>query len=160
MSQTEIIPFVCLGQVRCSGLTAMGTHWTHGHKEAKQHYPAQAPLRDSLLDAVENQGATTLSGGGVRVVVQRVYSLPCRCQQGGGSAASPGSDPPKVRWVQDTGKGAYGPLEKVAVLPRAISWLHSPYTWVVLVFSCVKIWDTWCDKRFCLVAYINSSKKI
>ncbi|XP_070337413.1 DNA repair-scaffolding protein isoform X10 [Equus asinus] len=84
-------------QVMCSGLTAMGTHWTHGHKEAKQHYPAQAPLRDSLLDAVENQGATTLSGGGVRVVVQRVYSLPCRCQQGGGSAASPGSDPPKVR---------------------------------------------------------------
>nr|XP_008526184.1 PREDICTED: DNA repair-scaffolding protein isoform X4 [Equus przewalskii] len=99
-------------QVRCSGLTAMGTHWTHGHKEAKQHYPAQAPLRDSLLDAVENQGATTLSGGGVRVVVQRVYSLPCRCQQGGGSAASPGSDPPKVRvclLVQD----AYGMFGEV-----------------------------------------------
>ncbi|XP_046497858.1 DNA repair-scaffolding protein isoform X8 [Equus quagga] len=99
-------------QVMCSGLTAMGTHWTHGHKEAKQHYPAQAPLRDSLLDAVENQGATTLSGGGVRVVVQRVYSLPCRCQQGGGSAASPGSDPPKVRvclLVQD----AYGMFGEV-----------------------------------------------
>ncbi|XP_058420530.1 DNA repair-scaffolding protein isoform X3 [Diceros bicornis minor] len=99
-------------QVMCSGLTAMGTDWTHGDKEAKQHILAQAPLRDSLLDAVENQGAATWPGGGVRVVVQRVYSLPFTCQQGSGSAPSLGSDPPRVRiclLVQD----AYGMFGEV-----------------------------------------------
>ncbi|XP_021544158.2 DNA repair-scaffolding protein [Neomonachus schauinslandi] len=99
-------------QVMCSGLTTMWTDCTHGHEEAKQHFPAQAPLRDSLLDAVESQGAATWSGVGVRVVVQRVYYLPCRYQQGGGSAAPPGSDPPRVRvclLVQD----AYGMFSEV-----------------------------------------------
>ncbi|XP_006170512.1 DNA repair-scaffolding protein isoform X3 [Tupaia chinensis] len=59
----------------CSGLATTGTSWTHRHKEANQHLPAGAALRDSLLDVVENQGATTWSGVGVQVVVQRVYSL-------------------------------------------------------------------------------------
>ncbi|XP_027452229.1 DNA repair-scaffolding protein isoform X2 [Zalophus californianus] len=99
-------------QVMCSGLTTMWTDCTHGHEEAKQHFPAQALLRDSLLDAVESQGAATWSGVGVRVVVQRVYYLPCRYQQGGGSAAPPGSDLPRVRvclLVQD----AYGMFSEV-----------------------------------------------
>uniref|UniRef100_A0A452R5T4 DUF4503 domain-containing protein n=1 Tax=Ursus americanus TaxID=9643 RepID=A0A452R5T4_URSAM len=74
-------------QVMCSGLTTMRTDCNHGHEEAKQCFPAQAPLRDSLLDAVESQGAATWSGVGVRVVVQRVYYLPGGYQQGGGSAA-------------------------------------------------------------------------
>ncbi|XP_032325921.1 DNA repair-scaffolding protein isoform X3 [Camelus ferus] len=69
-------------QVIGGGLSAEGTG------EAEQHVPTRAPLRDSLLDAVESQGAATWSGAGVRVVVQRVYSLPCRCQQAGGE------DPP------------------------------------------------------------------
>ncbi|XP_021528558.2 DNA repair-scaffolding protein isoform X3 [Aotus nancymaae] len=75
-------------QVVCSGIATTGTAWTHGHKEAKQRIPIGAPLRDSLLDVVESQGAASWSGAGVRVVVQRVYSLPSRdrCQQG----ASPG----------------------------------------------------------------------
>ncbi|XP_054548253.1 DNA repair-scaffolding protein isoform X2 [Talpa occidentalis] len=84
-------------QVMCSGLTIMGKDWTHRHREAKQHFPAQPPLRDSLLDAVEMQGAGTWSGVGVRVVVQRVYSLPYRCQMGGGSIAPLSSEPAKVR---------------------------------------------------------------
>ncbi|XP_030884871.1 DNA repair-scaffolding protein isoform X2 [Leptonychotes weddellii] len=99
-------------QVMCSGLTTMWTDCTHGHEEAKQRFPAQAPLRDSLLDAVESQGAATWSGVGVRVVVQRVYYLPCRYQQRGGSAVPPGSDPPRARvclLVQD----AYGMFSEV-----------------------------------------------
>ncbi|XP_026372290.2 DNA repair-scaffolding protein isoform X3 [Ursus arctos] len=99
-------------QVMCSGLTTMRTDCNHGHEEAKQCFPAQAPLRDSLLDAVESQGAATWSGVGVRVVVQRVYYLPGGYQQGGGSAALLGSDPPRVRvclLVQD----AYGMFSEV-----------------------------------------------
>ncbi|XP_047579624.1 DNA repair-scaffolding protein isoform X5 [Lutra lutra] len=99
-------------QVMYSGLTTRRTDCTHGHEEAKQCFPAQAPLRDSLLDAVESQGAAPWSGVGVRVVVQRVYCLPYRYQQGGGSAAPPDSDPPRVRGcllVQD----AYGMFSEV-----------------------------------------------
>ncbi|XP_036119805.1 DNA repair-scaffolding protein [Molossus molossus] len=98
-------------QVMCS-LTTVRTEWAHKHKEAKQHLSSPAPLRDSLLDTVESQGAATWSGVGVPVVVQRVYFLPCRYQQGGGSAAPPTSDPPRVRFcllVQD----AYGMFSEV-----------------------------------------------
>ena len=97
ISHTELIPLSCLGQVTRSSLTTVRTDWTHRHEEAKQHFSSQVPLTDSLLDTVESQGAATWSGVRVPVVVQRVYSLPCRCQQGGGSAASLISDPPKVR---------------------------------------------------------------
>ncbi|XP_045042041.1 DNA repair-scaffolding protein isoform X2 [Desmodus rotundus] len=99
-------------QVTRSSLTTVRTDWTHRHEEAKQHFSSQVPLTDSLLDTVESQGAATWSGVRVPVVVQRVYSLPCRCQQGGGSAASLISDPPKVRvclLVQD----AYGMFSEV-----------------------------------------------
>ncbi|KAK2503762.1 hypothetical protein MC885_017869 [Smutsia gigantea] len=64
-------------QIMCSGLTTIETDCTHGHKEAKQPSPAQASLKDSLLDAAESQGSATWSGVGVQVVVQRVYCLPC-----------------------------------------------------------------------------------
>ncbi|XP_020946297.1 DNA repair-scaffolding protein isoform X3 [Sus scrofa] len=74
-------------QVMCGG-RADGTL---RHEGPEQLFPTRAPLRDSLLDAVEGQGAATLPGVGVRVVVQRVYSLPFRCQQAGDS------DPPGVR---------------------------------------------------------------
>ncbi|XP_066122190.1 DNA repair-scaffolding protein isoform X1 [Saccopteryx bilineata] len=94
-------------QVLCKNLTTVRTNWTHRHEEAKQHFSSQASLKDSLLDTVESQGASTWSGVEVPVVVQRVYSLHCRCQQGGDSAAPSSSDPPRVRvclLVQD----AYG----------------------------------------------------
>ncbi|XP_053064281.1 DNA repair-scaffolding protein isoform X2 [Acinonyx jubatus] len=100
------------GQVMCSDLTTMRTECTRGHEETKQCFPTQAPLRDSLLDAVESQGAAPWSGVKVRVVVQRVYSLPCRYQQGGGSAVPPGPDPSRARvclLVQD----AYGMFSEV-----------------------------------------------
>ncbi|XP_047697943.1 DNA repair-scaffolding protein isoform X3 [Prionailurus viverrinus] len=100
------------GQVMCSDLTTMRTECTRGHEETKQCFPAQAPLRDSLLDAVESQGAAPWSGVKVRVVIQRVYSLPCRYQQGGGSAVPPGPDPSRARvclLVQD----AYGMFSEV-----------------------------------------------
>ncbi|XP_045705378.1 DNA repair-scaffolding protein isoform X2 [Phyllostomus hastatus] len=98
--------------ISSSNLTTMRTDWTHRHEEAKQHFPSQVSLTDSLLDTVESQGAATWSGVRVPVVVQRVYSLPCRCQPGGTSAASLISDPPKVRvclLVQD----AYGMFSEV-----------------------------------------------
>ncbi|XP_057590351.1 DNA repair-scaffolding protein isoform X6 [Hippopotamus amphibius kiboko] len=78
-------------QVMCGGRTAVGTDWTLRHEQAEPGFPAQAPMRDSLLDAVESQGAATWSGVGVRVVVQRVYSLRFRCRQ------ADGADPPGVR---------------------------------------------------------------
>ncbi|KAM9050827.1 DNA repair-scaffolding protein isoform 3-T3 [Megaptera novaeangliae] len=78
-------------QVMCGGHTTVGTDWTLRHEQAELGFPARAPLRDSLLDAVESQGVATWSGAGVRVVVQRVYSLRCRCQQ------ADGTDPPGVR---------------------------------------------------------------
>ncbi|XP_062936055.1 DNA repair-scaffolding protein isoform X2 [Cynocephalus volans] len=85
-------------QVVRSGLATTVTGWTHGHEEAKRHLLASTPLRDSLLDVVESQGAARWSGVGVRVVVQRVYSLPgrerARGQQGSGSGHT---DPPGVR---------------------------------------------------------------
>ncbi|XP_012578518.1 PREDICTED: DNA repair-scaffolding protein isoform X2 [Condylura cristata] len=84
-------------QVMCSGLTIVATDWTQRDRETKQHFPSLPALRDSLLDAVESQGADTWSGVGVRVVVQRVYSLPYRCQMGGGSVAPLNSEPAKVR---------------------------------------------------------------
>ncbi|KAJ8797138.1 hypothetical protein J1605_001948 [Eschrichtius robustus] len=78
-------------QVMCGGHTTVGTDWTLRHEQAELGFPARAPLGDSLLDAVESQGVATWSGAGVRVVVQRVYSLRCRCQQ------ADGTDPPGVR---------------------------------------------------------------
>ncbi|XP_068382071.1 DNA repair-scaffolding protein isoform X4 [Eschrichtius robustus] len=81
-------------QVMCGGHTTVGTDWTLRHEQAELGFPARAPLRDSLLDAVESQGVATWSGAGVRVVVQRVYSLRCRCQQ------ADGTDPPGVRMTE------------------------------------------------------------
>lgn len=126
----------CLGQVMCS-LPTLRTDWTH------RHCSSQAPLSDSLLDTVESQGAATWSGAGVPVVVQRVYFLPCRCQQGGGSAAPPSSDAPSLRWVTTQAWGYLELLRERRGLSGAVSWLHSPYTWVVFVrlFSCINIWD-------------------
>ncbi|XP_036052048.1 DNA repair-scaffolding protein isoform X2 [Onychomys torridus] len=83
-------------QITCSGL-ATGTGWTHGHDKTEQHLAVDASLRDSLLDIVESQRAGPWSGVGVRVVVQRVYSLlsrdGARSQQGHtlGHADSPGA---------------------------------------------------------------------
>lgn len=94
----ESVPFMCLGQVVCSGVATTGTAWTHGHKEAKQRIPTGAPLRDSLLDVVESQGAASWPGAGVRVVVQRVYSLPSRDSTRGQQGASSGhTDPAGTR---------------------------------------------------------------
>ncbi|KAB0390036.1 hypothetical protein E2I00_012591, partial [Balaenoptera physalus] len=84
--------------VMCGGHTTVGTDWTLRHEQAELGFPARAPLRDSLLDAVESQGVATWSGAGVRVVVQRVYSLRCRCQQ------ADGTDPPGVRTHQAVGR--------------------------------------------------------
>ncbi|XP_024598367.1 DNA repair-scaffolding protein isoform X4 [Neophocaena asiaeorientalis asiaeorientalis] len=81
-------------QVMCGGHTTVGTDWTLRPEQAELGFPARAPLRDSLLDAVESQGVATWSGAGVRVVVQRVYSLRCRCQQ------ADGTDPPGVRMTE------------------------------------------------------------
>ncbi|XP_016054433.1 PREDICTED: DNA repair-scaffolding protein [Miniopterus natalensis] len=98
-------------QVMC-GLTPTRTDWTHKHEEAARPFSPHAPLRDSLLETVESQGAGPGSGAGFPVVVQRVYSLPSRRQQGGGSAGAPSSDPPGARLcllVQD----AYGVFGEV-----------------------------------------------
>ncbi|XP_029078896.1 DNA repair-scaffolding protein isoform X2 [Monodon monoceros] len=81
-------------QVMCGGHTTVGTDWTLRPEQAELGFPARTPLRDSLLDAVESQGVATWSGAGVRVVVQRVYSLRCRCQQ------ADGTDPPGVRMTE------------------------------------------------------------
>ncbi|KAL1787269.1 DNA repair-scaffolding protein isoform X1 [Sigmodon hispidus] len=51
-----------------------GTGSTHGHDQAEQHLVVGAPLKDSLLDIVGQRGGPW-SAVGVRVVVQRVYSL-------------------------------------------------------------------------------------
>ncbi|XP_051006549.1 DNA repair-scaffolding protein [Acomys russatus] len=73
-------------QMVCGGSATAGTGWTHGHDNAEHHLAAGAPLRDSLLDIVESQRAGPWSDIGVRVVVQRVYSLlrrdGARSQQG------------------------------------------------------------------------------
>ncbi|XP_040117107.1 DNA repair-scaffolding protein [Oryx dammah] len=68
-------------KVLCDSHTAVGTDWTLHSEQAEPCVPSRAPLRDSLLDAVESHGAAAWTGVGVRVVVQRVYSLPCRGQQ-------------------------------------------------------------------------------
>lgn len=151
--KTKTVPCACLGQVPYRGLTTMETNWTHRHEEeAKQHLSAQSPLRGSFLDAVESQGAATWSGVGVPVVVQRLYSLPWSCDPGSGSAAPPGSDPPRVRWVTRCRQGAENHLEKAEALLGAISWLHSPYTWVVLFVSFLhQNLGPWCDKGVCLL---------
>nr|XP_048308401.1 DNA repair-scaffolding protein isoform X3 [Myodes glareolus] len=65
-------------QVACSGLATTGTGWAHGHGKIEQHLALGAPLRNSLLDIVESQRSDPLSGVGVQVVVQRVYSLRSR----------------------------------------------------------------------------------
>ncbi|XP_055967005.1 DNA repair-scaffolding protein [Sorex fumeus] len=87
-------------QAECSDFSAVGTEGTNSpqeHHTAKEQSPTPAPLTDSLLDAVENQGAAPWHRGGVRVVVQRVYCLPSKCQQAGGSAPSPSSDSSLLR---------------------------------------------------------------
>ncbi|XP_054984987.1 DNA repair-scaffolding protein [Sorex araneus] len=87
-------------QAVCSDVNTVGTEGTdrpRQHHAARQPYPAPAPLTDSLLDAVENQGAAPWHRVGVRVVVQRVYCLPFKCQQGGSSAAPPSSDSSRLR---------------------------------------------------------------
>uniref|UniRef100_A0A8C2QVE8 DUF4503 domain-containing protein n=1 Tax=Capra hircus TaxID=9925 RepID=A0A8C2QVE8_CAPHI len=68
-------------KVLCDRHTAVGTDRTLHPEQAEPCVPSRAPLRDSLLDAVESHGAAAWMGVGVRVVVQRVYSLPCRGQQ-------------------------------------------------------------------------------
>ncbi|XP_058899148.1 DNA repair-scaffolding protein isoform X6 [Kogia breviceps] len=78
-------------QVMCGGHTTVSTDWSLRHERAEPGVPARAPPRDSLLDAVESQGVATWLGAGVRVVVQRVYSLRCRCQR------ADVTDPPGVR---------------------------------------------------------------
>ncbi|XP_065759462.1 DNA repair-scaffolding protein isoform X3 [Muntiacus reevesi] len=78
-------------KILCDGHTVVGTDQTLHPEQAEPCIPSQAPLRDSLLDAVESHGAATWTGVGVRVVVQRVYSLPCRSQQ------ADSTDPPRAR---------------------------------------------------------------
>ncbi|KAM9690140.1 DNA repair-scaffolding protein isoform 2-T2 [Dama dama] len=78
-------------KILCGGHTAVGTDQTLHPEQAEPCIPSQAPLRDSLLDAVESHGAAAWTGVGVRVVVQRVYSLPCRSQQ------ADSTDPPRAR---------------------------------------------------------------
>ncbi|XP_063524822.1 DNA repair-scaffolding protein isoform X4 [Pongo pygmaeus] len=91
------IQVVCSG-VATTGTATTGTAWTHRHKEAKQRIPTGTPLRDSLLDVVESQGAASWPGTGVRVVVQRVYSLPSRDSTRGQQGASSGhTDPAGTR---------------------------------------------------------------
>ena len=86
-------------QILCDGHTVVGTDQNLHPEQAEPCVPSQAPLRDSLLDAVESYGAAAWTGVGVRVVVQRVYSLPCRSQQ------ADSTDPPRARWVTDMGAG-------------------------------------------------------
>ncbi|XP_066873246.1 DNA repair-scaffolding protein isoform X10 [Kogia breviceps] len=81
-------------QVMCGGHTTVSTDWSLRHERAEPGVPARAPPRDSLLDAVESQGVATWLGAGVRVVVQRVYSLRCRCQR------ADVTDPPGVRMME------------------------------------------------------------
>ncbi|XP_063673134.1 DNA repair-scaffolding protein isoform X9 [Pan troglodytes] len=109
-------------QVVCSGVATTGTAWTHGHKEAKQRIPTGAPLRDSLLDVVESQGAASWPGAGVRVVVQRVYSLPSRDSTRGQQGASSGhTDPAGTRaclLVQDA-CGMFGEVHLEFTMSKA-----------------------------------------
>ncbi|XP_059972472.1 DNA repair-scaffolding protein isoform X2 [Mesoplodon densirostris] len=112
-------------QVMCDGHTTVGTDWTLRHEQAELGFPAQAPLRDSLLDAVESQGVATWSGAGVRVVVQRVYSLRCRCQQ------ADGTDPPGVRMMElfsliDTMWPPVAPLKAPGHGPASEEKTHLP----------------------------------
>ncbi|XP_021573711.1 DNA repair-scaffolding protein-like [Carlito syrichta] len=81
-------------QVVCSGAATMGTSMTHQHEEARQHIPTSTPLRDSLLDVVESQGAAPWLGAGVRVVVQRMYSLPGKDSTRGQQGCSSGHTDP------------------------------------------------------------------
>ncbi|KAM4824738.1 DNA repair-scaffolding protein isoform X1 [Urocitellus parryii] len=100
-------------QVVYSDLATTGTECTNRHEKAKQHFIAESPLRDSLLDVVESQGAAPWSGVGVQVVVQRVYSLPGRDGTGSQQDTSSGhADLPGPRvclLVQD----AYGMFGEV-----------------------------------------------
>eukprot|EP00074_Homo_sapiens_P091895 XP_016868778.1 DNA repair-scaffolding protein isoform X12 [Homo sapiens] len=109
-------------QVVCSGVATTGTAWTHGHKEAKQRIPTSTPLRDSLLDVVESQGAASWPGAGVRVVVQRVYSLPSRDSTRGQQGASSGhTDPAGTRaclLVQDA-CGMFGEVHLEFTMSKA-----------------------------------------
>ncbi|XP_047402241.1 DNA repair-scaffolding protein isoform X1 [Sciurus carolinensis] len=100
-------------QVVYRDLATTGKDWTNGPKKAKQHFTAESPFSDSLLDVVESQGASPWSGVGVQVVVQRVYSLPGRDGTGSQQESSSGhADPPEPRiclLVQD----AYGMFGEV-----------------------------------------------
>ncbi|XP_040150015.2 DNA repair-scaffolding protein isoform X2 [Ictidomys tridecemlineatus] len=95
-------------QVVYSDLATTGTEWTNRHEKAKQHFTAESPLRDSLLDVVESQGAAPWSGVWVQVVVQRVYSLPGRDGTGSqqdtssGHADLPGPQTPGLFSLIDT----------------------------------------------------------
>lgn len=91
----------------------------------------------------ESQRAATLLGVGIPVVVQRVYSLPCRCQPGSGWAAPPGSDPPGVWWVT---RHRHGHLEllKESRGSSGSSFLGAFPIYMgcfCLFLSCIKIWD-------------------
>ncbi|XP_042541947.1 DNA repair-scaffolding protein isoform X1 [Dipodomys spectabilis] len=65
-------------QVVCSDLATSRIDWSHRHEETEQHLAADTPLRSSLLDMLGSLGAAPWNTVGVRVIVQRVYSLPGR----------------------------------------------------------------------------------
>ncbi|KAM4865529.1 DNA repair-scaffolding protein isoform 2-T3 [Thomomys bottae] len=65
-------------QVVCSNLATTSIDGSHGHEDREQHLVAGTPLRNSLLDMVGSLGTAPWNRVGVRVVVQRVYSLPGR----------------------------------------------------------------------------------
>ncbi|NXH19520.1 SPIDR protein, partial [Bucco capensis] len=92
----------------------------HDQCASKQHPLAQSAVNDSLLEMVESQGAVGWREARVRVIIQRVYSLPARegCRshiQGNKPLCATSiisSDPPNVRLcllVQD----AYGMFSEV-----------------------------------------------
>ncbi|XP_077022838.1 DNA repair-scaffolding protein isoform X3 [Tamandua tetradactyla] len=86
-------------QVLCGGETTLGTQ---GHKEMKRYFPAHTLQRDSLLDVVESQGASPWSGVRIRVVVQRMYTLPDKdgtqsWQGGNPTALQAHRNPPAAR---------------------------------------------------------------
>ncbi|XP_048223559.1 DNA repair-scaffolding protein [Perognathus longimembris pacificus] len=65
-------------QVVCSDLATASIDLSHGHEETEQHPAAGTALKNSLLDMVGSLGTAPWNRVGVRVVVQRVYSLPGR----------------------------------------------------------------------------------
>ncbi|XP_008842728.1 DNA repair-scaffolding protein isoform X2 [Nannospalax galili] len=100
-------------QIECSSLATAGTGWTHRPEEAEQHLAVGTPLGASLLDIAESQTAGTWSEVGVRVVVQRAYSLlgrdSAKGQQGHSAEHADSSGARLCLLVQDT----YGMLGEV-----------------------------------------------